>query len=168
MQNKKINILNIKQMKEINQTDRQCDFIWPTVYMWNHIHITTKLSTSARNLLDVFVLHMRPEDNLVYFGDEDMNYYLQYCEKKLQIMYSEKTTRNAISELNKADLLLRGRNNVYFINPLYTFKWSITLDHKKLIKTVQENTGRTLLTDNLKEVIIQPRKNETASMPDGI
>jgi len=52
---------------------------------------------------------MRPEDNLVYFSYGGMEEYLQFCSKNLQLNYTEKTVRNAISELTKAELLLRAK-----------------------------------------------------------
>lgn len=132
----------------------QKDIMWPTVYLRNHLQTTTRLSSSARNLLDIFVTFMRPADNLVYFTDNGMDFYLRYCENNLQLKYSEKTIRNALTELTKSELLLRARVNIYYVNPLYSFKWSDKFDHRKIIHEVQERTGTVLLKNNLKELHI--------------
>lgn len=136
------------------ETPDQIDIIWPTVYLTNHLQQTTKLSSSARNLLDVFVTFMRPEDNLVYFSDNGMSFYLLYCENNLQLKYSEKTIRNALTELTKANLMLRARVNIYYVNPLYSFKWSNKLDHRKIINTVHERTGVALINTKIREIHI--------------
>lgn len=135
------------------------DFIYPTLYVREHTPKTSKLLASARILLDVFIEQMRTEDNLVYFCEGGMEFYLQYCNKNLQKNYTEKTIRNAISELNKAGLLLKSRSNIYFINPLYFFKFHDKLNHKELIMKIQEWTGIILLDDNTHEVLIK-KKNE--------
>jgi len=100
---------------------------------------------------------MRPEDNLVYFSDHGMSFYIQYCEHNLHLNYSEKTIRNALTELNRAELMLRAQNNIYYVNPLYSFKWSKNFDHRKIINTVQERTGKILL-NNIKVLHIPDDK----------
>lgn len=150
-------------METTEKTNRFEGFIWPTVNMWSHLAKTTKLSASARNMLDVFVAYMRTEDNLVYFCDGGMEMYQQFCSKNLQLNYSEKTVRNAISELNKAELLLRVRKDIYYINPRYFFKWHADLDHRKLIKDIQERTGVIIYSEDLKEVHIGKKEAENTS-----
>jgi hypothetical protein len=135
-------------------------FICPTLYVRNHLPVTSKLSSSARVLLDIFIAYMGIEDNLVIFCDGGMEFYLHYCKEKLQITYSEKTIRNAISELSKEDLLLRCRKDIYFINPVFFCKFHFKFDHKRLIENVQKSTGKTLLDKNIKEVHIEKKEYE--------
>jgi len=145
---------------EINYPER---FIIPTVTIWSHLPKTVTLSASARTLLDIFVTYMRPEDNLVYFSYGGMEEYLQFCSKNLQLNYTEKTVRNAISELNKAELLLRAKKNVYHINPRYFFKWHDKLDHRKLITVIQERTGVIIFKSEPKEVYIGKKEDQITS-----
>ena len=150
------------------EKENQIELIWPTVYLCNYLQQTTNLSSSARNLLDVFVTFMRPEDNLVYFTDHGMDFYLQYCEINLQLKYSEKTVRNALTELTKANLLLRARANIYYVNPLYSFKWSDKFDHRRIINEVQERTGVILLNVNQMELQITGKKACNSSEGAGL
>lgn len=140
-----------------NQTDR---FIIPTVTTWSHLTKTRKLSSSARNMLDVFVAYMRPDDNLVHFSCGAMEAYLQFCSKDLQLVYTEKTIRNAISELRKAGLLLRARKNIYYINPMHFFKLRDDMDHRKLISNIEEQTGVILIGKGSREVEILKKREQ--------
>jgi hypothetical protein len=150
-------------METTVNTNQLDGFIWPIINMWSHIEKTSKLSASARNMLDVFVAFMRTEDNLVYFCNGGMEEYLLFCSKNLQLNYTEKTVRNAISELNNAELLIRSRKDIYYINPRYFFKWHDKLDHRKLITNIQERTGITIFDSEPKEVIIQKKEDQSTS-----
>ena len=140
------------------------NLFWPTLYVKNHIPKTAKLSSSARTLLDVFLVFMRAEDNLISFSEGGMDFYLQYCNETLNINYSEKTVRNAISELNHKDLLLKSRNNIYYINPLYFFKLHDKINHKELIEETQKRTGANLIDNNMKVVLIKKKVDQESEL----
>jgi hypothetical protein len=144
------------------------DLFYPVIYVANHLPKTAKLSTSARILLDVFIKYMEIESNLIYFCYGWMDVYLKYCRESLQIDYAEKTVRNAISELNHAGLLLKSRKDIYFINPLYFFKFHINRDHKTLIKNIENCTGINLMTDKMIEVNLFNKADQTTSEDSNI
>ena len=150
-------------METTETTNHHEGLICPTITIWSHLPKTSKLSASARNLLDVFITYMREDDNLVYFCDGRMGEYLKFCSEYLQLNYTEKTVRNAISELHKVGLLLRYRKDVYFINPRYFFKWHDKFDHRKLIAEIQDHTGATIFDSEPKEVYIGKRNDQITS-----
>lgn len=147
-------------MEQKINSDQSGGLIWPTIHMWSHIEKTIRLSSSARNMLDVFVSFMGKEDNLVYFNYGGMEEYLQFCWDNLQLNYTKKTIRNAISELKKVGLLLRARKDIYYVNPRYFFKLHADLDHRKLIANIQEQTGVILFEKGSKEVEIFKKREQ--------
>jgi hypothetical protein len=131
---------------------------YPRLYIKDHLPKTVNLSSSARILLDVFIKFMSAEENLIYFCDGGMHSYLQYCMESLKINYAEKTFRNAISELAKEELILKYRKDVYYVNPNYFCKMHFNFDHKKLIMKIESYTGKTLMSDQLKDVSFTKHK----------
>ena len=135
---------------------------YPNIYCGDYLSKTVNLSSSARNLLDVFILYMVPEENLILFCDGGMDFYLQYCRDALKLNYAEKTVRNAISELSKQELILKFRKDIYYVNPRYFLKMHFNFDHKKLITKVEYYTGKDLMSDRMKEVSFK-KQTETQS-----
>jgi hypothetical protein len=151
-------------METSTETNQFEGLICPTINIWSVLPKTVKLSASARNMLDVFVTYMQAEDNLVLFAEGRMEEWIEFCSIRLQLNYTEKTVRNAISELNKAELLLRARKDIYYINPRYFFKWHDKLDHRKLIASIQDRTGVNLWNEDLKQFHI--KKKEDQNIPE--
>lgn len=89
----------------------------PIISFHQHWKNVCKLSKSSRTLLDIFVFSMRPSDNLFYLGEDRIDQYLAYCKKHLEVSYSRKTVREAISELTKAEVVYRAGKNNYIVNP---------------------------------------------------
>jgi hypothetical protein len=96
------------------------------LYSPNHLVRTKTLSSTARILLDVFALHMREEDNLIYFIEGGMVFYIGYCEFHLNRKYSEKTIRNAVSEIVKCGVMKRVKSNIYTIDKNFCIKVDVT------------------------------------------
>ena len=86
------------------------------LYAPNRLVRTKTLSSTARLLLDVFALYMRDEDNLIYFIEGGMEFYIQFCEIHLNRKYSEKTIRNSVTELLRSGVMKRVRSNQYIID----------------------------------------------------
>jgi hypothetical protein len=76
---------------------------------------TMKLSKTARNLLDVFLLLMY-EDNDFYLDSETQKNIPRVYKAFSGNDISEKTIRNVISELRQNELLIRMGNNAYLFN----------------------------------------------------
>ena len=78
---------------------------------------TSKLSKSARILLDIFVFDMREDENLISLAEDYVDFYLKYCREKLNINYSAKNIREVISELMKNKIIFKISNNNYVVDP---------------------------------------------------
>lgn len=139
--------------------------IYPNLYIGGYLSKTVNLSSSARILLDLFISFMDPEENLIYFCDGGMDFYLNYCQNTLKVDYAEKTVRNALTELCKNKLIVKYQKDVYYVNPLYFCKMHFNFNHKKLITKVETYTGEILINDRMREVSFKG-SNEQESKPD--
>ena len=134
----------------------------PILYYPDHLLYSSRLSASARILLDVFVINMRDSDNLIYFCEGGLEYYQSYCKDNLNIKYSTKTIRSAISELTKKGLIVRQRNNIYYVNPNLYCK-AEGLDRRKkmidMVNTLNRNKETPVRTEIRKEGLLSQRNS---------
>lgn len=108
------------------------------IFLWNDLVQISSLSKSARVLLDLFVLYMRDEDNLFYLCEGGMEAYIKYCKTTLNIEYSEKTVREAISELLKKEIIFRHyAPNNYIVNPRLYCKAKGFLRQQEIIEEIE-------------------------------
>ena len=63
---------------------------------------------------------------------ETILHILGQCDKS----FTEQTLRNSVSELFQNELLLRLKNNHYYLNPIYFLKHSIEEHRKELMTTL--------------------------------
>ena len=88
----------------------------PLLYNGNHLLTTAHLSNDARVLLDVFVLHMKGDDNLIYVNDDAKTFYLSYFKHNLKKKFPEKSFQPSINELEKAHLISRKSDDTFVVN----------------------------------------------------
>lgn len=88
----------------------------PLLYNGNHLLKTAHLSNDARVLLDVFVLHMKGDDNLIYVNDDAKTFYLSYFKHNLKKKFLEKSFQPSINELEKAHLISRKSDDTFIVN----------------------------------------------------
>jgi hypothetical protein len=98
---------------------------------------TTKLSKSARILLDVFVFNMREDDNLISMAEDYIDRYLKYCREKLSINYSAKNVREVISELMKNKIIFKISNNNYIIDPRMYCKSGSYIHREEILELIE-------------------------------
>jgi hypothetical protein len=102
----------------------------PVICFPGHIFLTSKISSTARIVLDaIFIL--ADNHNSIILDEEIVKILLQLlgkCEKN----FTEQTLRNSVSELYQNELLLRLKKNHYYLNPNYYLKHSIDEHRKEL------------------------------------
>jgi hypothetical protein len=134
----------------------------PILCFPEHLKYISRLSTSARILLDVFVINMRDSDNLIYFCEGGLGFYQSYCKDILNIKYSTKTIRSAISELTKKGMIIRQRNNIYYVNPNIYCK-AEGLDRRKkmidMVNTLIRNKEAPVRTESEKVRLLSQRNS---------
>ena len=106
-----------------NTPKSEKEYSIPVICYPGHIRECSKISKTARNVLDIILIIMKI-DNLVYL-DRGAIYKIRQLSRATQGKnYTEQTIRNAIHELSKTDLLIKYRNKNYFVNPVYFMKFS--------------------------------------------
>lgn len=102
----------------------------PTLCYPGHIFLTSKISSTARTVLDALCI-MADNYNLIIMDEAKVKILLQLlgkCEKN----FTEQTLRNSVSELFQKELLLRLKNNNYYLNPIYFLKHSVEEHRREL------------------------------------
>jgi hypothetical protein len=134
----------------------------PILCFPEHLKYSSRLSASGRILLDVFVINMRDSDNLIYFCEGGLEAYKLFCKEELNIEYSTKTVRSAISELTKKGLIIRQRNNIYYVNPNLYFKLE-RVDRRKsmidMVNTLNKNKEQNTVTKTTNRRLISQRNS---------
>lgn len=106
----------------------------PVLCFPGHILQTSKISSTARVVLDAIFL-MADNYNLIILDESTVKtilHILGQCDKS----FTEQTLRNSVSELFQNELLLRLKNNHYYLNPTYFLKHSIEEHRNELLTTL--------------------------------
>jgi len=120
-----------------NTTKSEVKLTDPVICYPGHIKKCSKISKTARNILDIILIIMRI-DNHVYL-DIDAIYNIRQLSTTYQGKnYTEQTIRNAINELSKNELILKYKNKNYFVNPTFFIKFSPEERRHKLLTGLVE------------------------------
>ena len=104
------------------------------IYGSQHIFRTSKLSSTARLLLDVLILWMRISDNHIYFIEDGMDRYIEFYKSQLNRKITKKTIQNATSELVRAGLLHRLSQGQYRVERKLFLKIDVNQAKEKKLK----------------------------------
>jgi hypothetical protein len=107
----------------------------PVIWYPGHIFLTSKLSSTARTVLDMLCI-VADNYSLIILNEETVKILmilLVKCEKN----FTEQTLRNSVSELYQKELLLRLKKSHYYLNPCYFLKHSLDEHRKELAGNLQ-------------------------------
>ena len=111
------------------------------IYESQHIYRTSKLSSTARLLLDVLILGMRIDDNHVWYIEGAMDIFIEFYKSQLNRKITKKTIQNATSELVRAGLLLRTSKGQYRVERKLFLKIDVNQAKEKKLKGNDPHNG---------------------------
>jgi len=130
-----------------NSTKSDVKFTDPVICYPGHIDKCSKISKTARNILDIILVIMNIH-NQVYLDAETISIIRRMTLMYYGKSYTIQTVRNVIHELTSTQILLKHEKKNYFINPIYFMKFS------------PEERRRKLITDLAKEGVIRISNSE--------
>lgn len=117
----------------INRPESEKKYDVPVICYPGHIDKCSKISKTARNILDIILIIMRI-DNGIYLDGETIARIRSIAKQFHGNAFALQTIRNVIHELVKNELLLKGPKKNYYVNPTYFMKFSPEKRRKELIE----------------------------------
>lgn len=132
-------------------------FDTPVLCFPEHILLTSKISSTARIVLDIICI-MADNYNLIILDEVTVKTLLELlgqCGKN----FTEQTLRNSVSELFQNELLLRLKKNHYYLHPAFFLKHSIDEHRTESLITLQKRGLFDRIAD--KRAMEADEKNQT-------